>query len=45
MWYVDNVSLWRDHKIIWLTILKVGPREGISAADEAMMRKFTGSGE
>ena len=42
VWYVDNRSLWLDMKIIWLTILKVIKREGISAAGEATMSKFTG---
>jgi lipopolysaccharide/colanic/teichoic acid biosynthesis glycosyltransferase len=42
VWYVDNRSLWLDLKIIWLTIRKVLQREGISAAGEATMPKFTG---
>ncbi|MEH6660526.1 MAG: sugar transferase [Parasphingorhabdus sp.] len=42
IWYVDNRSLWLDLKIIWLTIRKVLKREGISAAGEATMPKFTG---
>ncbi len=44
VWYIDNRSLWLDLKIIWLTIRKVLGREGISAADEATMPKFTGAG-
>ena len=44
VWYVDNRSLWIDLKIIWLTIRKVVKREGISAAGEATMPKFTGNG-
>jgi lipopolysaccharide/colanic/teichoic acid biosynthesis glycosyltransferase len=44
IWYVDNQSLWLDLKIIWLTVRKVAIREGISAAGEATMSKFTGSG-
>lgn len=43
VWYVDNRSLWLDLKIIWLTLRKVLRREGISAAGEATMPKFTGS--
>lgn len=43
VWYVDNQSLWLDLKIIWLTIRKVVKREGISAAGEATISKFTGS--
>ena len=42
VWYVDNRSLWLDLKIIWLTIRKVLKREGISAAGEATVPKFTG---
>jgi len=42
VWYVDNRSLWLDLKIIWLTVRKVLKREGISAAGEATMPKFTG---
>ncbi|EHP40130.1 sugar transferase involved in lipopolysaccharidesynthesis [Cupriavidus basilensis OR16] len=43
VWYVDNWSLWLDVKILWLTVRKVLVREGISAAGEATMSKFTGS--
>jgi lipopolysaccharide/colanic/teichoic acid biosynthesis glycosyltransferase len=44
LWYVDNRSLWLDLKIIWQTIRKVIKRDGISAAGEATMSKFTGNG-
>ena len=43
VWYVDNRSVWLDIKILWLTIRKVVARDGISAAGEATMSKFTGS--
>jgi lipopolysaccharide/colanic/teichoic acid biosynthesis glycosyltransferase len=43
VWYVDHRSLWLDVKILWLTVKKVLVREGISAAGEATMSKFTGS--
>lgn len=43
LWYVDNQSLWLDMKILWKTVAKVARREGISAADEATMSKFTGN--
>jgi len=43
VWYVDNQSLWLDIKILFLTVLKVFKREGISAAGEATMTKFTGN--
>ena len=43
VWYVDNRSLALDLRIIWLTLRKVLKREGINAAGEATMTKFTGS--
>lgn len=43
VWYVDNKSLWLDIKILLLTVKKVFVREGISAAGEATMSKFTGT--
>lgn len=45
VWYVDNRSLWLDIKILFLTVKKVFVREGISAAGEATMSKFTGSSD
>lgn len=43
VWYVDNRSFWLDLKILALTVKKVFVREGISAAGEATMPRFTGS--
>lgn len=43
VWYVDHGSIGLDIKILWLTVRKVLVREGISAAGEATMTKFTGS--
>jgi lipopolysaccharide/colanic/teichoic acid biosynthesis glycosyltransferase len=43
VWYVDHRSLWLDVRILWLTVKKVLVRDGISAAGEATMTKFTGS--
>lgn len=43
VWYVDHGSIWLDIRILWLTVRKVLVREGISAAGEATMTKFTGS--
>jgi lipopolysaccharide/colanic/teichoic acid biosynthesis glycosyltransferase len=43
VWYVDHRSLWLDLRILWLTVRKVLVRDGISAAGEATMPKFTGS--
>lgn len=45
IWYVDHRSFWLDMKILWLTARKVLIREGISAAGEATMSKFTGGRE
>jgi lipopolysaccharide/colanic/teichoic acid biosynthesis glycosyltransferase len=42
VWYVDNLTIWLDFKIIWMTVKKVLIREGISAEGEATMSKFTG---
>lgn len=42
VWYVDHRSLWLDIRILWLTVKKVLIRDGISAAGEATMPKFTG---
>jgi lipopolysaccharide/colanic/teichoic acid biosynthesis glycosyltransferase len=42
VWYVDHRTFWLDIKILWLTVRKVLVREGISAAGEATMPKFTG---
>lgn len=43
VWYVDNHSFWLDIRILWMTIIKVFRREGISAEGEATMPKFEGS--
>lgn len=43
VWYVENRSLSLDLRILWMTILKVLRRDGISAVGEATMSKFTGS--
>jgi lipopolysaccharide/colanic/teichoic acid biosynthesis glycosyltransferase len=42
VWYVENRSLLLDTRILWLTVKKVLVREGISAAGEATVSKFTG---
>jgi lipopolysaccharide/colanic/teichoic acid biosynthesis glycosyltransferase len=43
VWYVDHHSLLLDVKILWRTVRKVLVRDGITAAGEATMPKFTGS--
>lgn len=42
IWYVDNRTMWLDLKILFLTVRKVLVRDGISAAGEATMPRFTG---
>jgi len=42
VWYVSNVSLWLDMKIIALTVWKVFKREGISQPGHATAQEFTG---
>ena len=42
VWYVDHRSLWLDVRILWMTVLKVLVRDGISAAGEATMPRFEG---
>lgn len=43
IWYVDNQSFWLDIKILFLTVVKVFKRDGISAAEHVTMEKFKGS--
>ena len=45
VWYVENRGFWLDLRILWMTVLKVVKREGISQAGEATMAEFMGSGE
>lgn len=42
VWYVEHVSPLLDARILLRTLLKVIRREGISAAGEATMTRFTG---
>jgi len=43
VWYVDHWGIGLDFKILWLTLVKVVKREGISADGHATMPKFKGS--
>lgn len=43
VWYVDNMNLWLDVRILWLTVLTVLRREGISAEGHVTMPEFMGS--
>jgi lipopolysaccharide/colanic/teichoic acid biosynthesis glycosyltransferase len=43
VWYVDHQGVWLDLKILWLTLVKVIRRDGISQAGHATMPEFMGS--
>jgi lipopolysaccharide/colanic/teichoic acid biosynthesis glycosyltransferase len=43
VWYVDHGGLWLDIKILWMTMLQVFRRDGISQAGHATMPEFAGS--
>ncbi|MGL6247928.1 MAG: sugar transferase [Culicoidibacterales bacterium] len=40
--YVENISVSNDIKILWLTVVTVLKREGISSTEHATMEKFNG---
>jgi len=42
VWYVDNLSLFLDIKIIYMTILAVFRSQGISSATSVTMERFNG---
>jgi len=41
--YVDNITFWGDVKLIFITVLKVFKREGISQENNATMEPFKGT--
>ncbi|MEZ4900314.1 MAG: sugar transferase [Spirosomataceae bacterium] len=43
IWYVENVSLGLDLKILWMTVIKVFKSEGINANVATTMEKFKGN--
>jgi sugar transferase EpsL len=45
LWYVDHWSLRLDLKVLWMTVVQVLRREGISQAGHATMPEFRGTGE
>lgn len=45
VWYVDNASFILDLKILWMTVLKIIQREGISQEGQATMSQFLGTGK
>ena len=42
VWYVDNVSFRTDLRILWMTVVEVLSRRGVSAEGEATVRYYTG---
>jgi len=42
VWYVEHRTFWLDLKILWLTLVLVLRREGISQAGHVTMERFTG---
>jgi sugar transferase EpsL len=45
VWYVDNWSFWLDVKILFMTVIKVLEREGISEPGQATVSEFMGTEE
>ena len=43
VWYVDHCSFWLDMKILWMTLVKVFKKEGISQEGEVTMERFRGN--
>ncbi len=43
IWYVDHWSVFLDMRILFLTILKIFRRDGISSATHVTMERFRGS--
>lgn len=43
VFYIDNISLLLDIKILWLTLLKVVKKEGVNQSAERPMEPFNGS--
>ena len=43
VWYVEHQSFWLDMKILFLTIVKVARRDGISSPNHTTMPTFLGS--
>lgn len=43
IWYVENQSFWIDLKILWLTLLTVLSRGGVSEPGQVTMSRFAGN--
>lgn len=44
-WYVDHWTIWLDIRILFLTVVKVIKREGISTQNQATAEEFMGLGK
>lgn len=42
LWYVDNRSFWLDLKILFMTVIKILTRDGVTSENEVTTYKFTG---
>lgn len=42
IWYVEHQSFFLDMKILWMTMIKLFKRSGISSANSVTMEKFEG---
>jgi len=40
LWYIDNLTIWLDIKILWLTLKKVLVKDGISPKNQTIMPRF-----
>lgn len=45
IWYVNHQTVWLDLKILWITILKVIKKDGITQKGHASVEKFSGTDE
>jgi len=43
LWYVENQSFLLDMKIVWMTLIKVFKKEGITSSSSVSMEKFRGN--
>ena len=43
VWYVDHISLLFDLEIVWITVVKVFKKEGVSSTTYVTMEKFKGN--
>lgn len=43
VWYVDHQSFWLDLKILWMTMVKVIRREGVTTQDGTLAVRFAGT--